>query len=81
LNTFIFRKLYYYVFYVIPGWRTLVLSWRSLTEQEFNEYSQLINDANNDILNRETKLAKAYDQIESNLTLIGVIKILLYEVS
>jgi succinate dehydrogenase flavin-adding protein (antitoxin of CptAB toxin-antitoxin module) len=58
-----------------------VLSWRSLTEQEFNEYSQLINDANNDILNRETKLAKAYDQIESNLTLIGVIKILLYEVS
>ena len=54
-----------------------MLSWRSLTEQEFNEYSQLINDANNDILNRETKLAKAYDQIESNLTLIGVIKILL----
>jgi hypothetical protein len=58
-----------------------VLSWRSLTEQEFNEYSQLINDANNDILNRETKLAKAYDQIESNLTLIGVIEILLKKVS
>ncbi len=58
-----------------------MLSWRSLTEQEFNEYSQLINDANNDILNRETKLAKAYDQIESNLTLIGVIEILLKKVS
>ena len=57
-----------------------MLSWRSLTEQEFNEYSQLINDANNDILNRETKLAKAYDQIESNLTLIGVIEILLKKV-
>jgi len=58
-----------------------VLSLRSLTEQEFNEYSQLINDANNDILNREAKLAKAYDQIESNLTLIGVIEILLKKVS
>ena len=43
-----------------------------MTEQEFHEYNQLLNDANNDIVNRETKLANAFDIIESNLKLVGV---------
>ena len=54
------------------GWRTLLLAYKVLTEEEFNEYNQLINEANSDILNREMKLAKAYDVIESNLKLVGV---------
>jgi phospholipid-translocating ATPase len=54
------------------GWRTLVLSFKILTLDEFNEYNQLINDANNDILNREKNLAQVYSKLETNLTLIGV---------
>ena len=54
------------------GWRTLVLAYRILTETEVNEYTQLINDANNDIVNREASLANVYTLVEKNLTLIGV---------
>ena len=54
------------------GWRTLVLSYRILTEAEFNEYNRMIIDANNDILNRETSLANVYEIIEKKLTIIGV---------
>ena len=49
-----------------------MLAYKILTESEFNEYNQLINDANNDIVNRESKLNQAYEKIESNLNLIGV---------
>ena len=49
-----------------------MLAYKVLTEQEFHEYNQLLNDANNDIVNRETKLANAFDIIESNLKLVGV---------
>lgn len=54
------------------GWRTLVLSYRILSEADFNEYNRLLIDANNDILNREASLANAYEIIEKKLTLIGV---------
>ena len=54
------------------GWRTLVLAYRILSEAELNQYTQLIHDANNDILNREASLVKVHALIEKNLTLVGV---------
>lgn len=54
------------------GWRTLVLSYKKITQAEYDDYDRLINEANNDILNREAKLAQAYNQIEKGLIVIGV---------
>ena len=54
------------------GWRTLVLSYKKITQTEYENYDILINEANNDILNREAKLAQAYNQIEKGLIVIGV---------
>ena len=54
------------------GWRTLVLSYKILTQSEFEEYDRIINEANNDIVNREKNLESVFNKIETNLTLIGV---------
>jgi phospholipid-translocating ATPase len=53
------------------GWRTLVLAYRILKREEYEEYETLINKANNDILNREEESEQVYRKFESNLTLIG----------
>ena len=49
------------------GWRTLVLSFKILTLEEYEYYDFIINEANNDILNREEKLLDAYEKIEKDL--------------
>lgn len=54
------------------GWRTLVIAYKPLTKSEFESYSQMLDEANSDILNKEEKLNKSYDLIESNLRIIGV---------
>ena len=54
------------------GWRTLVLAYKTLTSDEYDHCEQLISEANQDILNREERLSSAYEQIESDLRLIGV---------
>jgi len=54
------------------GWRILVLSYTTLSEQEMKVLNTRIDDAKNDILNREARLADIYDQVERNLHLIGV---------
>ena len=54
------------------GWRTIVFSFKLLTYEECENYRQMIDEANNDILNRELMLEKVYDKIESNMTIIGV---------
>jgi phospholipid-translocating ATPase len=54
------------------GWRVLALSYKTLTAQEIEALDTQIEDAKNDILNREARLADIYDQVERNLHLIGV---------
>ena len=54
------------------GWRTLVLAYKNLNPEEYNQCKSLLDEANSDILNRESSLAKAYDKIESGLSIIGV---------
>jgi phospholipid-translocating ATPase len=54
------------------GWRTLVLAYKLLNKQEYESYRSLIDEANNDILNRDERISNAYSQIESGLTVIGV---------
>ena len=53
------------------GWRTLAFSMRTITEDQYTQIKQSINAAYNNILNREKMLAQAFEDIESELTLIG----------
>ena len=53
------------------GWRTLALSYRILTETEYEFYENLLIQSNNDIENRETRMSAAFEEIESNLVLVG----------
>lgn len=54
------------------GWRTLVLAYRILSQTEYAQFAKLIDEANSDILNKESKLQLVYEQIETNLNIIGV---------
>ena len=53
------------------GWRTLALSIKELTAEEYGVVESNLLDAYNDIVNREEKLEQAYETIESNLKLVG----------
>ena len=53
------------------GWRTLALSFRELTQEQFTEIESTLLEAYNDLINREEKLDSAYEIIENNLELIG----------
>ena len=53
------------------GWRTLAFSYKSITEQDYKTMKNNIIEAYNDILNRSEKLALAFENIESGLTLVG----------
>jgi phospholipid-translocating ATPase len=54
------------------GWRTLVLAYKRVNQNDYESYRALIDEANGDILNREEKISSAYDKIESGLTVLGV---------
>ena len=53
------------------GWRTLALAYKEMTESEYREAKDLLTDAYNDILERNKRIAEAFEVIESDLTLIG----------
>ena len=53
------------------GWRTLAFSMKYLTEDEYNKMREDILAAYNDITYRNEKLAQIFEEIESDLTLIG----------
>lgn len=57
--------------FAIKGWRTLALSYKYLTISEYSALESKLDDAANDILNREKKLIKAFEEAESNLILVG----------
>lgn len=54
------------------GWRVIVVAYKVLNEYEYKQYDALLADATTDIVNRETKLVKAFDAIESRLHILGV---------
>lgn len=53
------------------GWRTLALAYKFLTEAEYRQIDEMLKDAYNDIVNRRERLSKCYDEIESELELLG----------
>jgi phospholipid-translocating ATPase len=53
------------------GWRTLALSYKYMSENEYKTIENMLADAYNDIIKREEKMALAFDKIESNLELIA----------
>lgn len=53
------------------GWRTLALSYKYITPDEYARYEDILLDAFNDIANRNEKMALAFEEIESNLILVG----------
>jgi len=53
------------------GWRTLALSMKQISEEEYKQIKIKLNSAYNDILDRKNKISQIFDEIESNLTLIG----------
>lgn len=54
------------------GWRTLVLSYKILSKEQFDSYDLMLNKAKNEILDRDAKLLEAFELIETDLTLNGV---------
>lgn len=53
------------------GWRTLALAYREFTEQEYSSYELKLTDAYNDIINRNERVAGVFEDLESNLILVG----------
>ena len=55
----------------LQGWRTLALAHRTLSAKEYEEIDRKVKAAYSDIIKRNLMLAQAYDEIESNLELVG----------
>ena len=57
--------------FAVLGWRTLAITYKFLTEDEYSLYELDLDEASNDITHRDEKTAIVFEKIESNLTLIG----------
>ena len=57
--------------FALKGWRTLALSYRYLSNEEYRAIENKLDEAANDVLNRDKKLIKAFEETEANLELIG----------
>ena len=53
------------------GLRTLMIAYRSISEEEYNLFNNKYISALNDLMNKEKKLKEAFDLIENNLYLLG----------
>jgi phospholipid-translocating ATPase len=53
------------------GWRTLALSYRDLSQAEYANCERLLQDAYNDFMDRNRRIADAFEEIESKLILLG----------
>lgn len=53
------------------GWRTLVMAYKRMSLDDYKKSSQMLDEAFNNILDREACIARACDTIESGLTMIG----------
>uniref|UniRef100_A0A7N4NRZ4 Phospholipid-transporting ATPase n=1 Tax=Sarcophilus harrisii TaxID=9305 RepID=A0A7N4NRZ4_SARHA len=55
----------------VEGLRTLCVAYKKCTQEEYDEIHELLHSAKVALQEREKKLAEAYDQIETNLILLG----------
>lgn len=53
------------------GWRTLVMAYKRMSFDDYKKSIQMLDEAFNNILDREACIARACDRIESDLTMIG----------
>lgn len=53
------------------GWRTLALGYRALSDKEYTHFDRILADAYNDIVARSERIASAFDEIESDMILVG----------
>ena len=49
----------------------MALTYRILSETEYEFYDNLLISSSNDIANREIRMSAAFEEIESNLVLVG----------
>lgn len=54
------------------GWRVLVVAYRVLNAAECARFERMLDEASNDVLNRDTRLNDTYREIETKLTILGV---------
>ncbi|KAL3847179.1 hypothetical protein ACJMK2_018103 [Sinanodonta woodiana] len=57
--------------YAVLGLRTLVIAERKLSPEEFSHFNEQLKEARNSLQDREQKLDKVFDSVETNLTLLG----------
>lgn len=58
--------------FATQGWRTMALAYKTVSAEEMRSYNEMLTEAYNDLSDdRDQKLSHAYEQIETNLTLIG----------
>jgi phospholipid-transporting ATPase len=57
--------------YASEGLRTLCIAYRSLSEQEYNQWSKVYDKASTTLVNRAEELDKAAEMIEKDLILLG----------
>ena len=57
--------------FAMQGWRTLALAFKHITESEYQLIEDKLNDAANDVLNKDKKTIQVFELIESNLELVG----------
>jgi phospholipid-transporting ATPase len=53
------------------GLRVLMLAWRNITESEYNEFKQILNQAEESLEDREEKVMDAYETIEKDMIFTG----------
>ncbi|XP_070539119.1 phospholipid-transporting ATPase IF-like isoform X5 [Ptychodera flava] len=58
-------------YYAMDGLRTLCISQRYLTDEEYDEFDARLHDARTALNNREEKLADAFEYVEKDLHLLG----------
>jgi magnesium-transporting ATPase (P-type) len=56
----------------LEGYRTLCYGIKLISDQDYAEWSEIYNAAANAIENRETLVDSAAEQIEQNLTMLGI---------
>lgn len=57
--------------YAMQGLRTLVIAKKPLTSQEYTQFKNQLREAKEDLFSQEEKLSVVYDNIETNLDLLG----------
>lgn len=53
------------------GLRTLMVAWTPLTESQYNQFRQTLDNAENSLENREELVMQAYESVEKELRFLG----------